>query len=139
MRRRARRSAQPLGALVVSRAVITTLSLAAAGAVVLSIAAPWVNPCIGASRFSDCVDPFSPSGGPEDLERLCYWGICDLFLSPSDLTVRVVLVLVILLIPTILSARIASGKRAIHAFAALAATIVLGFLVTWFLYPYAFS
>jgi hypothetical protein len=51
------------GAMMRARSLIAAMSLLAGGAAVLAFVAPWLNPCIGASRFTDCVDPNSPEGG----------------------------------------------------------------------------
>jgi hypothetical protein len=124
---------------MILRKVLSIPALAAAGGVTLLLVSPWVNPCIGANRFSKCIEPMSPMADPENPELLCYWGACDFFPSLPEKIARLSLLLLILLIPAVLSARNAKDDRAIHAFTTLLATIVVGFLLTLFFYPYAFA
>jgi hypothetical protein len=125
-----------------ARSLIAAMSLSAGGAAVLSFIAPWLNPCIGASRFADCIDPNSPHADSQGLivvpaDSWCYLGVCDDFLSATDIVIRICVVTLVLLAAGILSARVVERRRIIYGIVTALATTVLASALTSYLYPFS--
>ncbi len=124
-----------------ARALIAAMSLSAAGAAVLAFIAPWLDPCIGASRFADCVDPNSPQADSQGLivvapDSLCYLGVCDYFPSAMEIVMRVCVVVLVVLATATISARVVESRRTMCGVATASATVALAFALTSYLYPY---
>src|SRR5262245_17434292 len=83
--------------MILVRRIAAVIIPAIVGAALLALIAPWLSSCIGASRCTDCVDP-SSSADPDNPELWCYWGVCDFFLSATDVAMRVGVVLVVLIV-----------------------------------------
>ena len=121
-----------------TRIARSILAPAAIGAATLVLIAPWLNPCIGAHRFADCMDPrlmsdtevFNP-------ERWCYWGICDWFPSTPEIIARIAIVLLVVLGAGAFGARLRGEHRATRGVATATLAVVLAVALTWYMYPYA--
>lgn len=104
------------------------------GAALVTIA-PWLNPCIGAMRFSECVDPLSDPEG-RSLVSWCYLGVCDSFPTVLGIALRVLAVLSVLVGSGVLVGRIVNDRRLLHGATAAGLTLVVGAASITFLYPY---
>ena len=123
-----------------SRTLIRALAVSAVAAALLVVLAPWLNPCIGAIRYADCIDPKLVSEIQAlDPDQWCYWGLCDWFPSAAEKLSRVATVSLILAGAIVLSARHASEQRVPCGLLTGIVTIALAIAATWYLYPYATS
>jgi urea transporter len=122
-----------------TRQFIRVAALSVAGAAVLAITAPWLNPCIGASRFTDCIDPNSPQADGQSPERSCYLGVCDFFPSVGETLSRILVVLLVVSGVAFLVGRTVTGQRVVYAAVAALVSAALAMAITWYAYPYASS
>jgi len=121
-----------------SRALLRVLGVSAAAAALLVLLAPWLNPCIGAIRYADCIDPKLVSEAEAmDPALWCYWGICDWFPSAQEKLWRIAAVLLVLAGAVALSVRLAKEQRMQCGVLTSIVTMVLAIAATWYLYPYA--
>jgi hypothetical protein len=123
---------------VSARSLASVLVPAAAGAIALACIAPWLYPCIGASRFAECIDPelisSSDSYGPE---TWCYLGICDWFPSALERMGRIAVILAVIVGAGIIGSRTVRIDNMRFGIATSVATVVLAAGAIWYAYPWA--
>jgi hypothetical protein len=120
------------------RALLAVFAFSFIGSVALTGLAPWFNPCIGAPRFVDCVDPLKSrelkmqTGGT----LYCNLGICDYFPSTWERVVQISTLLLLIGGAGALAALCCRERRALIALMTAGATIALSFALAAYMYPH---
>jgi hypothetical protein len=120
------------------RAILAVLAFSMFGSVALTGLAPWFNPCVGAPRFVDCVDPLKTreltmqNGGT----LACNLGICDYFPSTWERLVQALTLLLLIGGGGALAALCSRERRVLIGLTTAGATIAISIALTAFIYPY---
>jgi hypothetical protein len=120
------------------RAILAGLLLTVYGSIALTGIVPWFNPCIGASRFVECVDPQRmtevqmQNGGT----LTCNLGVCDYFPSIWERLVQLLTCLLLVAGAGALAALTVRERRALIGLSTSAATVVSAIALTTLVYPY---